>query len=166
MTKRQFVIILIVCLIIACLFFFVPSNILSIIYFRFIAVAFIAMGIIKLAFTNLRDEKKELVFNLCEGFLAIILGVVYFHFYTYLTIDIICFVLLAVIPILRLIFAEKKINQIGFDFLKYVGIVSMLAGYSVVNKPFFIFCGVIFVGIAIAIVVLYVRGRRKNEQED
>lgn len=166
MTIKQFLILLIVCLVIAAIFFFVPASFLSIIYFRLIAIAFVLMGIIKLALTSVKDEKRELIFNLSEGFIAIIFGVVYYHFYTNLVVDIVCFLVIAIIPILRLIFAEHKINQVGFDSLKYIGLISLLGGYSIMNKPFFIFCGSIWLIIAIILTLYYLKGRMKNEQKD
>lgn len=59
MTIKQFLILLIVCLVIAAIFFFVPASFLSIIYFRLIAIAFVLMGIIKLALTSVKDEKEN-----------------------------------------------------------------------------------------------------------
>ncbi len=166
MTKKQFISLFILSLIIALCFFFIPSSFLSIIYFRFIAVCFILMGIIKLAFINKRSIKREKIFNYVEGILAVLMGQIYFYFYEYLVIDVICFLVLLIVPMLRLIYAELKINQAGFDALKYIGLLSLLAGYSLVNKPFFIFCGSLWILIAIALLCIYVRGLKKDEQEE
>ncbi len=166
MTKKQTILASIICVIISCLFFFVKASFLSLIYFPFIAICFVLMGIIKLAFTSLKEEKIELIYNLTEGSIAIICGVIYFHFYTYFVVDIVCFVLIGMIPVTRLITAKNKINQIGFDFLKYIGLISILAGYSKVNKVFFIFCGIIWLIIAILIIIIYLKGWLKYAKKE
>lgn len=160
MSKKNSLITSAIALVIALIFLLVPPAFLSVVYFRIVAISFILMGIFKLAFTTLNDEKRELVFNILEGSLGIILGVIYFHFYNYLTIDIICFLAMLVVPILRLIYAEHIINQVSFDFLKYIGIISFLGGYTKVSKPFFIFCGIIWLLIILVIWIIYLRKRR------
>lgn len=166
MTMKQRIILSGICFVIALIFLLVPPQFLSLIYFRLVAIFFVLMGIVKLTFTNLREGKKEFTLNLVEGSLAIILGVIYFHYYEYLVIDIICFISLLIVPILRLIYAPKIINQIGFDFPKYIGLISFLGGYNKLSKAFFIFCGIIWIIILLIIWFFYLRERRKKNGEE
>lgn len=166
MSKKYYIYGSIISLIIALVFLFVPADFLSIVYFRLVAISFVLMGLFKLAFTSLKDEKRELIFNIIEGTLGIILGVIYYHFYNYLTVDIICFLGLGAIPILRLIYASHLINQVSFDFLKYIGLISLLGGYNKVNKGFFIFCGIVWLLIIVAIWLFYFIGRRSKDEEN
>ncbi len=166
MNKKNSLITSGICLILALIFLLVPPKFLGIVYFRIVALGFIIMGIFKLAFTSLSDEKRELAFNIVEGSLAIILGVIYFYFYEYLTIDIICFLGMLIIPILRLIYAEHLVNQISFDLLKYIGIVSFLGGYTKVSKSFFIFCGIIWLLLLVIIWIAYFRLRRERSGKE
>lgn len=71
-----------------------------------------------------------------------------------------------IIPILRLIYAEHLVNQISFDLLKYIGIVSFLGGYTKVSKSFFIFCGIIWLLLLVIIWIAYFRLRRERSGKE
>ncbi len=167
MSKNRYLILSAIALTFSILFIFVPTNYLSPIYFPMVGVGFIIMGIAKLVFTNRKlDSKREFMFNSIEGACGLILGVIYYNFYRYLVIDIICFVGLAVVPVLRLIFTDHFYNQLAFDSIKYYGLFSLLGGYNNLNKPFFVFLGIILFAVVVYLLIRYFIVRREDSAKE
>ena len=90
-----------------------------------------------------------------EGLIGLIFGIVYIYFYKYLAVDIVCFILLAIVPILRLIHADHFYNQFLFDILKYIGLFSILGGFKAGSMIFFIIYGIIWFVIGMSIFIRY-----------
>lgn len=168
MSKNRYLILMLVALLFSLIFIFVPPRFISPVYFPMVGIGFIIMGIIKLVFTNkMLDSKKEFYFNTIEGLLDVIFGVIYFNFYRYLVIDIICFVSLGIIPALRLIFTDHFYNQLAFDSVKYYGLFSILGGYNDINKAFFIFLGIIlFIVFGYFLSRYFILRRKKYAKEN
>lgn len=163
MTKNEAIVFTGSCGILGLLFMLVPPAFLAPVYFSIVSIGFILMGIVKLVFANrILDTRKEYIFNMLEGSIAILMGVIYFNFYTYLIIDIIAFLALLVIPVLRLVTSEHVLNQVLFDILKYIGIISLLGGYAYLNKVFFIVFGAIWTCLGIYILVNYFIVKRRG----
>lgn len=165
MTRNEIIISTSLIGIIGLLFLVIPPVHLAKVYFPTIGVSFTIMGVTKLLLTDGTRKDKEFYYNLIEGLIAIIMGIIYVNFYTYLVVDIICFISLAIIPALRLVFAKRIVNQILFDSLKYIGLFSLLGGYIVINDIFFYTCAFIWFGLYFFLAYTYLFVKKNNKEE-
>lgn len=162
MTSKKILFVSLFFVILGLVFIFSKPSIIASIYFPVVGLGFILMGIVKLVFLNPHlDTKREFSYNLVEGILGIVCGVTFCYFYRHLAIDIACFVLLGLVPVLRLVTSEHFYNQLAFDSLKYIGLLSILGGEQALNKIFFYVMGSIWFIIAILIVIYYFVMRRR-----
>lgn len=156
MTRNETIILGTLSLISSLIFLIVPDPFLAKVYFPIIGIGFTLMGIVKLLVIDYKNNsKREFYFNLVEGLIGLIFGIVYIYFYKYLAVDIVCFILLAIVPILRLIHADHFYNQFLFDILKYIGLFSILGGFKAGSMIFFIIYSIIWFVIGMSIFIRY-----------
>lgn len=91
------------------------------IVYNIICIIILIIGIFKLVMSNKRDlGQKEFVFDIIEGAVNIVVGVVCINFYHHYLVNLICGIAYLVVPLLRVFFAQHKINQLIFDIFKFI----------------------------------------------
>lgn len=141
------------------LFLVLPTKLLYNFAMRTIGVFLVFSAILKLTLVNKNNtSKKEYVFDIVEGILAMAIGVVVFKFYNYNTVTFICGFIYTIIPVLRIIFSKHKLNQLFVDSLKYITIVILISSFNkylttryVISSLFFIFAILILISLIVYI---------------
>lgn len=146
-------------LVMGILFIVLPHSIVYPTLLMFIGVVICLDGIVKLTFLNIHTQgKKEFVYDLLEGILDLVLGVVIVKFYKYEYVTCISGVIYAIIPILRIIFSRHKLNQFVVDILKYLALIVLISSIErqyttriVVSTIFFSVAVIIFITLLVKI---------------
>lgn len=116
-------------------------------------------GIVKLTLLNKQlSGTMEFTFDLLEGIVNLIVGVVIVNFWDFRWITFGCGCIYAIIPILRIVLSEHRINQLVVDILKYLAIVVLISSFNrvltvryVVSSIFFAVAIIIFITLIIKI---------------
>ncbi len=130
-----------------------PSDLTYSITLKIVSSFLVIDGLIRLIFADINlMGKKEYIFDIIEGFFAIIIGVVSFKFSNYKYVTFTCGILYIIIPVMRIVVAEKKLNQLLIDSLKYLAMIVLISSINhtfmsniVISSLFFIIAIVIFI---------------------
>ena len=123
-------------------------------------------GLIKLTLLN-KNNTPKMEFNLdcIEGWLAILVGIISIKFYDYEYVLFVIGIIYLIIPIIRILLSENKLNQLFVDSLKYMASIVMIS--CIYRKEYTQYIvALIFYGIAIFIfITLLFKIRREKRGE-
>lgn len=142
-------------------------------YFSIVSIAIIIIGMVKLVLLDKdRLEKQEYYFDLAEGIMDLIVGVVFANFYSFFFVDMIIFVGFISIPICRCFYSNHHLNQIFIDSPKFILSISLIFASNFTFQMFFMIMGIIFMCIGVIILGYKIfkevkanKERRLNEKE-
>lgn len=136
-----------------------PSDFTYNITLKIVASFLVLDGIFKLILADIKTlGEKEYILDIIEGFVAIVLGVISFKFCNYNLVPFLCGIIYLCIPIIRIILAQRKINQLLIDSLKYLAIIVLVSSFNrtfmsniVISSLFFIIAIFILITLIIKI---------------
>lgn len=138
-------------IILGVLFIVLPTKMLYNFAMKTIGVLLIISSILKLVLVcKDTTSKREYIFDIVEGFIAMAIGVSVFKFYNYNVVTFICGIIYLIMPIIRIIVSKHKLNQLFVDTLKFIVVVILLSSFNkylttryVISSLFFI-CAILF----------------------
>ncbi len=142
-------------------------------YFSIVSIVIIIIGMFKLILLD-RDrlEKQEYFFDLIEGIMDLIVGVVFANFYSFFFVDMVIFVCFISIPICRCFYSSHHLNQIFVDSPKFVLSISLIFASNFTFQIFFMIMGIIFMCVGFIILFYKIfkelkanKEKRINEEE-
>ncbi len=153
-------------LVIGILFLILPSKYVYPIVLCLIGSVVCLDGIVKLTFLNryhLGDT--EFRFDLWEGITCLIIGIVVFKFHEYRYVTFTCGILLAIAPLLRIVFSNHKFNQFVVDIPKFVGIVVLISSIDRIITVRIV-ASALFLSIAVIIFITLIYKIRRGDVKD
>lgn len=138
-------------IIVSILLLTLPNKYLYPIVLCFIGSVICLDGVIKLTFLNRNTSGNlEFGFDLIEGIMCMIVGAVVVKFYKYPYATMVCGIIYAIIPIIRILLSRHKLNQFVCDILKYVGVVILITS---IDRVFTVRLVVFIVFMSIATLI-------------
>lgn len=160
--------------IIGILYIVIPPDRLVAFTYITACVSIIILGILKLSFVDYRNYyKRDIILDIIEGSVDIVTGVICFNFgRDYYLVTLICGIIFALVPIIRICIEPNKFNQAFMDSLKFLAAIILLATNKHQPNWVCIIVGSIFIAFATLILGFkikhlneYKKGIRKNEQD-
>ncbi|MGM9972333.1 MAG: hypothetical protein ACI35W_07985 [Anaeroplasmataceae bacterium] len=147
-----------------------PSNVTYKVTLKLVGCFLTLDGIIKLIFADYDSMGKvEYRFDVIEGFITIIIGVISFKFYNYQYVTLACGIIYSIVPITRVIMAKRKTNQLLVDCLKYLAIIVLISSINhtlmsniVISAIFFMIAILIF----ITLIRKIIKSKKIEEKEE
>ncbi len=150
-------------LILGILFIAVPTKYLMPIIYWFMCIPLIISGIVKLTLADKRIlGSLEYRFDIFEGVLSILVGVISLNFREYPIVTFILGLFYVVVPICRIIYSKTKKNQMLVDCLKYLTAFILITSYKTLSKFMCIVLGCIFIAICVFIFITLVNKAKKQ----
>lgn len=135
-------------------------------YFSIVSIVIILIGMFKLVLLD-RDrlERQEYFFDLAEGIMDLVVGVVFANFYSFFFVDMIIFVGFIAIPICRCFYSSHHLNQIFIDSPKFILSISLIFASNFTFQIFFMIMGIIFMCIGFVILGYKIFKELKTNKE-
>lgn len=135
-------------------------------YFSIVSIVIILIGMFKLVLLDKdRLERQEYFFDLTEGIMDLVVGVVFANFYSFFFVDMIIFVGFISIPICRCFYSSHHLNQIFIDSPKFILSISLIFASNFTFQIFFMIMGIIFMCIGFAILGYKIFKELKTNKE-
>lgn len=153
-------------IIIGLLFMFVKAKYVYPGVLIFIGSMICLAGIIKLTFINKQLlGNKEYVFDLIEGILNIIVGVIVVKFWDFRWVTFTCGIIFAIIPVLRVLFSKHKFNQALLDLLKYLAVIVLISSFNRVLVTRYVVSAIFLTVAVIIFITLIIKIRKVKRGE-
>lgn len=146
-------------------FIFSPIPILSPIVFTITGLIIILIGIYKLTFSDKQKMgEREYYLDIIEGTFNLIVGVIFINFNESVYIDCGLFIIFLIIPGIRIILSNYKLNQVIIDLPKYFLAICILCSIPKINRYFFYIIGGTIISLTTYYLIkkiIYVKEQKK-----
>ena len=153
--KRTSFVFLMIFTILALIYFIAPADYSLTFTYYFMCITIIGIGVFKFTMLDFKvDSTRDYTLDLSEAIINIFVAVIAMHFgQEYIALSVILGIIYLIIPIIRLILAKIKLNQLVIDSFKFLAGFVIIASNS--NYIWWIkyIIGGVYLTVAIAIFV-------------